>query len=211
GLPADAPPVVNPFGPSSAGTSPSAHAADTASGPSPLGFPTSLSSPRARSRGLLSRFGAIPKGTRFGLIGGTAAVLLLAALGLSGVFSGGGPPSPKHATPATPAPPPFPVQEYKDERGFTINIPADWTRSGSGKSYFDFTDPQDNGRRIRVNVESAGSTPKAFLQVVAGVLSKDPRKCPAPYATVNLRSDVTLGGRPAAELEYTCGTGPDMR
>jgi hypothetical protein len=153
----------------------------------------------------------LSKGTRFGLIGGAAAVLLLTALGLSGVFPSGGTPSTKHSDPATSAPPPFPVQQFTDERGFSINVPADWTKSGSGKSYLDFTDPQDNGRRIRVNVESAGSTPKAFLQVVSNVLSKDPRKCPTPYTTLNLRSDVTLGGRPAAELEYTCGTGPDMR
>jgi len=98
-----------------------------------------------------------------------------------------------------------------DDRGFSLDVPADWTKTGSAKSYYDFTDPQDSGRRMRVNVEAAGSTPKAFMQVVANILSKDGRKCPTPYATVALHSDVTLAGRPAAELEYTCGSGSDMR
>ena len=59
------------------------------------------------------------------------------------------------------------------------------TKAGSAKSYYDFTDPQDSGRRLRVNVEAAGSTPKAFMQVVANILSKDGRKCPTPYATTS--------------------------
>ena len=49
------------------------------------------------------------------------------------------------------------------------------------------------------------------MQVVASILARSPGKCPAPYATAALRTDVTLAGRPAAELEYTCGTGADMR
>jgi eukaryotic-like serine/threonine-protein kinase len=183
------PSVVHPFGP------PPADA-----GPPPPPRP-----------GLLSRFTALPKGVRFGLAGGGAFILLLAALGLGGVFSGGGTPTATHSAPPSAAPPPFPVQLLADDRGFTIEIPADWTKSGSSKSYYDFVDPQDSGRRMRVNVEPAGSTTKAFMQVVINILSKDGRKCAAPYNTLNLRNDVTLGGRPAAELEYTCGSGPDMR
>jgi eukaryotic-like serine/threonine-protein kinase len=187
---AGTPAVVNPFG-------------STGSGPA---LP-----PPPPSPGLLARFGALPKGLRLGLVGGVAAVLLLAALGIGGAFGGGGNPSATPSTVPSSVPPPFPVQTLTDERGFSLDLPADWTRSGSSRSYYDFTDPQDSGRRMRVNVESAGSTARAFLQVVVNVLSKDTRKCPAPYATVNLRSDVTLAGRPAAELEYTCGSGPDMR
>jgi eukaryotic-like serine/threonine-protein kinase len=167
---------------------------------------------RSTGRGLLARFTALPKGARFGLIGGVAAVLVLAALGIGGVFGGAGKPSAAPSTHPSSAPPPFPVQTVTDERGFSLEVPATWSRStGSTRSYYDYSDPQDSSRWMRINVEPAGSTPKAFMQVVVGILGRDNKKCPAPYATVNLRSDLTLDGRPAAELEYTCGTGPTMR
>lgn len=168
--------------------------------------------PTTPGRGLLARFAALPKGARFGLVGGVAAVLVLAALGFGGVFGGDGKPAATPSTHPSSVPPPFPVQTVTDERGFSLEVPVDWARSsGSSKTYYDYTDPQDGSRWMRINVEPAGSTPKAFMQVVVGILSRDTKKCPTPYATVNLRSDVTLGGRPAAELEYTCGTGPTMR
>ena len=189
---AAAPAVVSPFEPA----------------PAPAAAPPAAP---GRFASLFARFGALPKGVRFGIAGGVAVVVLLAALGAGGAFSGGGTPVTRATTRPSPPPPPFPVQVVSDDRGFSLDVPADWTKAGSAKSYYDFTDPQDSGRRLRVNVEAAGSTPKAFMQVVANILSKDGRKCPTPYATVALHTDVTLARRPAAELEYTCGSGSDMR
>ncbi len=160
-----------------------------------------------------SRFGwftGLPKGLRLGIVGGVAAVVLLATLGAAGVFGGGSPPVAQPTSPpSSAAPPPFQVQSVTDDRGFTVEVPAGWKASGG--SYIDYTDPKDSGRRIRLNVETAGSTPTAFLQVVSRVLSTKPEKCAAPYNQIALRDGVTLSGLPAAELEYTCGQGTDMR
>jgi hypothetical protein len=180
-----------------------------APGPVTANTPPALPAVPSAGRGLLARFTALPKVARFGLVGGVAAVLVLAAIGLSGAFGGGTPSASRSARPSS-APPPFPVQTLSDDRGFSIEVPVDWNKTKGG-TYYDFTDPVDGARRMRVNVEPAGSTARAFMQVVVNVLSRDPRKCPAPYTTVNLRTDVTLAGHPAAELEYTCGSGPDMR
>ncbi len=167
--------------------------------------------PPTRTGGRFGWFTGLPKGLRLGIVGGVAAVVLLATLGAAGVFSGGNPPVARQSDPPSPAAPPFPVQTVADDRGFTIEVPAGWTRTGSSKSFIDYTDPKDTGRRMRLNVEPAGSTPSAFLQVVSRILSSDTRKCAAPFTQVGFHDDVTLAGQPAAELEYTCGEGADMR
>jgi hypothetical protein len=197
------------------GTTPPWNAASPVDGPppeatAPVPAPDGPGHP-PRARGLLARFAGLPKAARLGIVSGLAAVLLLATLGAAGVFSGGSTPVAQPSGQPSPTAPPFLVQTFSDDRGFSLELPVDWTRSGNAKSYFDFTDPKDNGRRLRVNVEPAGSTATAFLQVVSGILGKDTRRCAAPYAQVALRSDVTLAGQPAAELEYTCGSGADMR
>jgi hypothetical protein len=75
----------------------------------------------------------------------------------------------------------------------------------------DFTDTSETGRRLRVNVESAGSTARDFLENAEAQLERRTSICAAPYHQVNLVDTVTLDGRPAAELEYTCGSGETMR
>jgi hypothetical protein len=163
-------------------------------------------------RGLLARLRALPGPAQIGLGAGLTAVLVLGIVALSGGFGGG---STKVTTEPSTAPsataPPFAVQSYQDSRKFTMNIPAGWTQSGS--SYIDFTDPKDGGRRMRINVEPAGGSNADFLSAVERQQQSDPRRCATPYDRVALRQgqDVTLGGHPAGELEYRCGSGADLR
>ncbi len=164
---------------------------------------------RQGASGLLRRFRALPKAAQLGIAGGVAVVLVLGIVGLAGGFGGGSSsPGARPAASASPSGPAFAVTAYQDPRKFSLNVPSGWTKSGS--TYFDFTDPKDSDRKLRVNVEKAGSSNADYMAAVERAL-KDPKKCPAPYNRVSLTTDVTLDGHPAAELEYTCGTGPDAR
>jgi hypothetical protein len=161
-------------------------------------------------RSMFGRLRALPKPAKLGLGGGLAAVLVLGIVALSGGFGGGmkqagGAPS----TAPSSTGPSFPVQPYQDKRQFSLNVPAGWTQAGS--SYVDFTDPKDSGRRMRVNVEPAGSTSEAFMEAVERTQKSDPNRCAAPYNRVSLTDGVTLAGHPAAELQYNCGSGAEMR
>jgi hypothetical protein len=100
------------------------------------------------------------------------------------------------------------VQAYQD-KGITVNLPQTWKPS-SGSTFVDYTDPGDAGRRARINVEKA-NTPEAHQ--VAAAASRglaDPKRCRSPYHELGIR-DLRMDGHSAAELEYTCGEGPDMR
>ena len=186
---------------------------DNATGASPdvvVASPAPSRALTATMAGLLGRFRALPATVRLGILGGLSAVLLVGALAATGVFSGdSSKPVAQPSSLPSPTAPPFPAKTFTDDRGFTVQVPAAWNKSGS--SYVDFTDPQDSGRRMRINVEPAGSTAAAFIKVVANILGNDTRKCAAPYNQIAMRDDVTLAGQPAAELEYTCGSGADMR
>jgi eukaryotic-like serine/threonine-protein kinase len=174
-------------------------------GPPPFGPPPP---PRA---GLTARFRRLPKGARLGIVGGLAAVVLLATVAAASMFSGGGKPvAHQSAAPATTGPP-FAVKAFTDPtRGYSIDYPAAWTLRPSGQSYTDFVDPQDASRRLRANVES-GNTATSFLLAAEKNL-KDPKKCPAPYQRIALREDSgQVAGHPSAELEYTCGSGATAR
>jgi eukaryotic-like serine/threonine-protein kinase len=167
---------------------------------------------RHGGRSLFSRVRALSRPVQLGLGAGLTAVVVLAAVALSGGFGSG---SARATAPPSTAPsataPPFPVQSYQDPRKFTLHIPAGWTQSGT--SYIDFTDPKDSGRRMRINVEPAGGTNADFLGAVERQQQSDARRCATPYNRVGLRlsDDVALGGHPAGELEYTCGSGADLR
>jgi hypothetical protein len=145
------------------------------------------------------------------IVGAGLALLLVVVViaALNGAFSGSGqsnatPPTAKATAANTPL---IPVQQYTDPRGMVINVPKDWTKSASS-SYVDFLDPA-GGRKIRINVESASGTAQHFFEIAESGL-KRPTICPQPYQRVSL-TDVTLSGRPGAELEYTCGGGDSMR
>jgi hypothetical protein len=138
--------------------------------------------------------------------------LVLGIVALSGGFGGAAPKAAAAPPSAAPSPtaPPFQTTSYTDARKFTLNVPAGWTKAASS-SFVDFTDPQDSGRRMRVNVEAAGGTNTDFMAAVARTQQNDSTRCAVPFNKIAIRDDVTLAGRSAAELEYTCGSGGDMR
>src|SRR5207245_5030213 len=120
-------------------------------------------------------FNRRPKGARLGIAGGLVAVVLLGTLGAASMFGGGNKPTATPTTAASPTGPPFAVQAVRDQRGFGLDVPAGWTKSaGRNSSYFDYVDPQDSSRWLRLNVESAGAGPTEYLQVVSNILSKTP-------------------------------------
>jgi serine/threonine protein kinase len=151
--------------------------------------------------------------TRSRLVVGVGLVLVLAAVGavvMAGLFSGKQTPPPSSQATATPADTPLiAVQQYRDQRGLIINVPKDWSKTPARAGYVDFTDPDDGGRRIRVNVENFSGTAQRFFQTAETNLRK-PGTCLQPYQRVAL-TDANLAGRPGKELEYTCGSGPQMR
>jgi hypothetical protein len=135
-----------------------------------------------------------------------AAVLLKGVLGGSSAGpTAHGPSGQPSATAATPL---IPVQEYVDDRGISVNVPKDWTKSATS-SYVDFVEPGGTGRKIRINVEPTTSDATKFLTTAETGLKK-PTICPTPYNRVNL-VDSQLAKQPAAQLEYTCGTGDGKR
>jgi eukaryotic-like serine/threonine-protein kinase len=146
------------------------------------------------------------------LIGAAASVALLLVVILVVSLSGGGSPAgtPVAATPtasAAPAKPPFETQTFKDSRGMTVNVPAAWKKQ-SANSYTNFYDPQDDTQRMRLNVENIGSaSARAFLTGAEKGLKN--RSCDT-YSRVGL-TDITLDGKPAAQLEYKCGTSDGER
>jgi len=147
-----------------------------------------------------------PRQTQLAALGGVAAVLLI---GVVIAAVGGDDPIPAASitTPHAAAKPDFPVRKYA-EHGVTVNIPAGWERASAG-NWVDFLDPKQDGRKVRILVEPASSKPMRFMEIAENGLRKA-RTCADPYEQVALRP-VTLAGEPAAELEYTCGSGATKR
>jgi eukaryotic-like serine/threonine-protein kinase len=141
------------------------------------------------------------------ILGG--AVWAIAGLGGDGDEKGGVVAS---ANPSS-AGPSLAMQEYKDSRGFTLSVPATWTKKAAASGGFvDYVDGANENRKIRINVEAASGTAKSFAEVAENGLKSRPQSCVAPYNRVSLQdSNLTLGGQPAAQLEYTCGAGTEMR
>jgi serine/threonine protein kinase len=166
---------------------------------------------KGRARAALGWFTALPRGAQIGLAAGLVAVLALSAVLAT---RGGSPAAQADPRPSATASADVPLidgaQKYTDkDNRFTLNVPGSWKQAPTG-SYVDFTDPDDSGRRLRVNVERAGDSAEDFLVNAENQLKKRTTSCAAPYTRRNLTT-VTLAGRPAAELEYTCGAGDTMR
>jgi hypothetical protein len=145
------------------------------------------------------------------MAGGLIVIIGLVALaGVAGWFSGTetnqAQPQPTASAQAT-EPALIPTQAYQDQRGITVNVPAGWRKSGAN-SYVDFADPENSARKVRINVEK-GTNPKRFLEVAERGLKS--RSCSDGYSRVALREGLQLSGQPAAELEYTCGKGDELR
>jgi eukaryotic-like serine/threonine-protein kinase len=165
------------------------------------GAPTTLS---GRLRGLPSR-------VRLAIGAGGALAVLFATAVVAGLTAGApAPAKPAARPPASLNQPLIPVQQYADPtRGITLNVPKTW-RKESAQSYVDFVDPDDRGRRLRINVEAVDRADARQFLVTAENGLKNPRRCPAPYQQVSLRG-ARLAGRDGALLEYTCGSGDQMR
>jgi hypothetical protein len=154
-----------------------------------------------------------PRKLQLAAAGGVVAVLVIGIIALSG----GDPKSagPPQAGPSATAPagPSFATQPHA-ERNISVNVPAGWKKAAPKNAvYIDFTDPADSGRRVRVLVEKATSNPAPtkFLESAGNSLAKpDSKSCAKPYAQLTLH-DVQVGGKPAGELEYTCGAGDAKR
>lgn len=155
-----------------------------------------------------------PKNLQIGVAAGVALVLVLGLIGFIALLPGGSGGHMRGAGSAAPAGPAFQTQEYRDPRGFVVNIPKDWTqRKPANGGYLDYLDPADVNRRIRVNIENSSGTPTSFAGVAENGLKNNTGSCEAPYQRVGLRdgADVKLAGQNAAELEYTCGSGATAR
>jgi hypothetical protein len=140
-----------------------------------------------------------------------AGVAVVALLGVALATNLGSGPESRAAgeptgTPSpTPSGPPFPVQTFS-ERGVSVNLPAEW-KENTARNYVDFVDPAESTRRARLLFEPADGEPVRFMEIAEKGLK---RNCTKPYARVDL-SPEQLAGSPAAQLEYTCGTGEKMR
>lgn len=149
-----------------------------------------------------------PRHLQLAAAGGVAVVLLVGGVLLTrDSEETGGPilaqPTPSAATPA------FEVRTH-DEKGISVNVPRDWEKRSSGGVFVDYVDPADNGRRVRVLVENATAEPQRFLQIAENGLKNNARSCARPYQRIAL-NETEAGGKPAAELEYTCGDGENKR
>ncbi|WP_249714069.1 serine/threonine-protein kinase [Rhizomonospora bruguierae] len=155
-----------------------------------------------------------PTKVRIGAAAG-AAVLLLGIIGLASLGGGGDEPAvagqiTEAPSSATAAPAAFPVQQHS-AKGIALNVPKGWERKAPEKaSYVDYVDPDNAGRKVRILVENSNAEPNRFLVIAENYLRDKSTSCPDPYERRAL-STAELDGRPAAELEYTCGAGDDMR
>jgi hypothetical protein len=145
-----------------------------------------------------------PRNTQLIAAGGVAVVLALSLI----LLTSGGPDDKTpgqqaKADPTASAARTLPVTRFND-RGVSVNVPRGW-QSRPGKSYVDFVDPKDEGRKVRIVVDENINVPPARFMEIAEKTLKNSRNCPKPYQRVALRADVQAAGRDAAELEYTCG------
>jgi hypothetical protein len=167
---------------------------------------------KAAAGGAVRQVRSWSRPVQLAVAGGLVLVIVLIVALASGVLGGGDPGTGPQAGPTAPAsnvPLISDPELYKDNRGFTLNVPGSW-KAAHASGYTEFTDPSDPGRKLRVNVEKAGGTAEQFLTAAERELKAHPSKCPEPYTRVAMR-DATLDGRPAAELEYTCGSGSAQR
>jgi len=171
--------------------------------------------PGAKKSGPLGRLSALPRAAQVSLAAGLVVVIgIVAVLATRSDKPATTTQPPPSASASSDKPLIADATLYTDKNNrFTLNVPATWLpQKPPTTAYVDFTDPVDKGRRLRVNVENAGSTAADFLQVAESNLKKNTGTCAAPYNPVALRdTGITLDGRPAAELEYTCGSGDNMR
>ncbi|AGL21008.1 serine/threonine-protein kinase [Actinoplanes sp. N902-109] len=142
-----------------------------------------------------------PRNTQLAAAGGAAVVLILLIV-LAFAGGDGSPDTNQVAGPqaSQPVAAGFPTVPYKG-RGTSVSVPQGWQKS-SGGSWVDYADPNAD-RKVRLLVESAKTTPAAFLRIAESGLRKKGSSCPKPYKQVSI-TDRQIAGKPGAVLEYTC-------
>ncbi|GIF06412.1 serine/threonine-protein kinase [Actinoplanes siamensis] len=155
-----------------------------------------------------------PRNKQLAVGGGAAAALLAIILifSLTGGDDGATPPA-SVAQPqdnAAAAAAGVQTQDYSGNKAISVKVPAGWKRTAGG-TYVDYIDPDDKLRKVRVLAEPGKATPQRFVTEIAPNGLKKSANCPSPFKSLSTNSDVQVAGRPAAELEYTCGTGDAMR
>ncbi|AEV88619.1 serine/threonine protein kinase [Actinoplanes sp. SE50] len=158
-----------------------------------------------------------PRNKRLAVGGGAAAAVLALILivSLTGGGDGGAAVQTPVAGPQTGAAAPgggvaAGTQDYKGSKAISVKVPAGWTRAAGG-TYVDYVDPADKLRKVRVLAESGKSTPEHFVTEIAPNGLKKSANCPKPFKAVGTDTNLQISGHPAAQLEYTCGTGDAMR
>jgi hypothetical protein len=187
---------------------------DWAQGPPP---PSRRPGGAALAQQLVGRAKTAPVWAKVAVAAGLAVVLLLGVGAAAGLFSGDGGgqqgQGPAGTASSGPAKPAFEVELFTHPGGITVNVPKGWKSTKQGKAdapFFDITDPADANRRIRVNIEKASASPKAFLEAAENRLKTVAATCEQPYTRVDM-TETKLDGQAAALLEYTCGSGDQMR
>ncbi|MBX7269174.1 protein kinase [Micromonospora sp. Llam7] len=151
-----------------------------------------------------------PRKMRLAAAGGLAVLLVVGIV----AFSGGdeAPPATPVADPSSSADagPDIEMQEHS-ARGVQMLVPKGWKRAApSGGVYIDYTDPEDDGRRVRILNEKWSGTSTRWAQVAENGLKTRSSSCAKPYTQVSM-AEKELAGKPSAEFEYTCGEGDAMR
>jgi hypothetical protein len=159
----------------------------------------------------VTTFQSWPRNKQLASAGAAAAVVLTLVLVFA--FSGGGDPpatEPQAGPTATqPASADFETQEYEGNAAVSVKVPAGWTRS-SGGVYVDYVDPENKLRKVRILVEKGSISPTKFVSETAPAGLKKSKNCPSPFNPIGTKQ-VDVAGNPGAELEYTCGSGANMR
>jgi eukaryotic-like serine/threonine-protein kinase len=172
--------------------------------------PGPLAGVKRAGAGLIGRVRHWPMAIRLAAAGGLAVLLIVAAFALLRDGNDPAAPPPTAGSQPTTAPAASFQTQTEDARGLTVNVPADWQRKASGL-WVDFFDPEDANRKVRILVENSSADPAKFMQSASNRLRQNANSnCARPYNQVAL-TEVEQAGRPAAELEYTCGSGASMR
>ncbi|MFC7527948.1 protein kinase [Actinoplanes sp. GCM10030250] len=159
----------------------------------------------------VSTFKSWPRNKQMISAGAAGAVVLILVL-LVALTGGEDPKTPEPvAQPesSAPAAADFETQDYKGSAAVSVKVPAGWTRTAGGV-YVDYIDPDNSLRKVRVLVEKGKISPTRFVSETAPAGLKKAKSCPAPFKSI-ATEEVEVSGNPGAQLEYTCGSGDDMR
>lgn len=179
---------------------------------SPTPAPAGGLAGRARATGdqLVRRVKGWPGKVQLAAAGGLAVVLLVGVLALTGADDSETPVAPQAAPTSTAPDVELPELVEHSARGVRVLVPKGWEEKVGGL-YTDYVDPEDNGRRVRVITEKWTNTSARWAEVAEEGLQTRSTSCVKPYRQIALDVETELAGKPAAEFEYTCGEGAEMR